>query len=363
MKMNEKNIQDEIKRRIKLLKGVYSRLSYGDKRTLVINNMKKEYEEKNQKVLSESLNITECLDLQNNTIILFDIAQIRKAREAALEQKISLIVDTNLTYEEKRLQVLNELNSSETFEYVENKDDKDDKDIINQKPNVIIYEPSISMSMSNSKQSAHSDSTMESSKLTQEEELNFEASMEIKLKTDFWINNKYYDRSLVKAQKKGMREIKLIKDDNKTNDKTSETNVYSAYLYNNDLNTYNFEISQKLLNTYKMNDIITKEKAIDNEYGLYFCGKKIEKDIYCKPGQMICKNCMEKNKEFYSLNNHKSALININGRVASNKFKDGLYHCLGKYKIDNSIKNCVPGEFCCKACEELNKNKDYYKQK
>ena len=155
-----------------------------------------------------------------------------------------------------------------------------------------------------------------------------------------------------------MKEIELVGDDDKTT-------KYTAYSYNNDLNTYNFAISQKILNTYKMDDIITKGKTIDNfnsEYGLCFCGKNIEKDIYCKPGQMICKNCMEKNKEYYGLNKHKSALININGRVAC-KFKDGLYHCLGKFEVDNIIKNCVDKEFCCKACGELNKNIEYYKGK
>ena len=361
--MNVKNIDknkldDEIEKRIRLLKGSNSRLSYGDKRTLVINNMKKEYEEKNQKELSESLNTTECLDLQNNTIILFDIAQIIKAREAALEQKISLINEINLTYEEKRLKVLNDLNSSETFECVEGKDP------INDKPNVILYEPSINVT--DSAQSAHFDSTMDSSKFTEsaEEPLNLETSMEIKLKTNFWIKNEYYDKSQLfgKAHKKGIKEIKLIEDDKKSD----KRNEYTAYAYNDDLNTYNFAISQKILSTYKMNDIITKGKADDNnfnsEYGLYFCGKNIKKDICCKPGQMICKNCMEKNKEFYSLSNHKSALININGRVAC-KFKDGLYHCLGKFKIVQTIKNCLNDEFCCKACEELNKNIQYYKQK
>ena len=351
--IDKDEINDEIDRRIKLLPRCHRNLSYREKRALVIRYMENEYEAKNQKEFSENLNIPECLDLQNNTIILFDIPKIRKAREAELEQKISLINDINLTYEEKRLKVLNELNSSETFEYIEEKEKKNEQSIDN--------ESKLGSTKEVSKIQKLSESTKEDSKIQELSESTKEDSTQkdsdFKIQKEFWINSEYYDKSLLfgKAPKKGMKEIEL--DDKSTK--------YTAYSYNNNLNTYNFAISQKILNTYKMDDIITKGKTIDNfnsEYGLCFCGKNIEKDIYCKPGQMICKNCMEKNKEYYGLNEHKSALININGRVAC-KFNDGLYHCLGKFEVGNNIKNCANKEFCCKACEELNKNIEYYKGK
>ena len=332
--IDKDEINDEIDRRIKLLPKCRRNLSYREKRALVIRYMENEYKAKNQKEFSENLNIPECLDLQNNTIILFDIPKIRKARETELEQKISLINDINLTYEEKRLKVLNELNSSETFEYIEETGSTEEE----------------------AKIQKLSESTKEDSKIQNLSE-STQKDSDFKIQKEFWINSEYYDKSLLfgKAPKKGMKEIEL--DDKSTK--------YTAYSYNNNLNTYNFAISQKILNTYKMNDIITKGKTIDNfnsEYGLCFCGKNIKKDIYCKPGQMSCKNCMEKNKEYYGLNEHKSALININGRVAC-KFNDGSYHCLGKFEVGNNIKNCVNKEFCCKACEELNKNIEYYKGK
>ena len=93
--IDKDEINDEIDRRIKLLPRCRRNLSYREKRALVIRYMENEYEDKNQKEFSENLNIPECLDLQNNTIILFDIPKIRKARETELEQKISLINDIN----------------------------------------------------------------------------------------------------------------------------------------------------------------------------------------------------------------------------------------------------------------------------
>ena len=334
--LNRASVEKEIDKRIKKLPRRFIDLTYSEKRKVVIEEMNKS---------SKVINIVECLDLQNNTIILFDIPKIRKARETELEQKISLINDINLTYEEKRLKVLNELNSSETFEYIEESTKKVSK---------------IQKLSENTKEVSKiqelSESTREDSKI-QELTESTQKDSDFKIQKEFWINSEYYDKSLLfgKAPKKGMKEIEL-------DDKTTK---YTAYSYKNDLNTYNFAISQKILNTYKMDDIIAKGKTIDNfnsEYGVCFCGKNIQKDIYCKPGQMICKNCMEKNKEYYGLNGHKSALININGRIAC-KFKDGSYHCLGKFEVGNNIKNCVIKEFCCKACEELNKNIEYYKGK
>ena len=74
-------------------------------------------------------------------------------------------------------------------------------------------------------------------------------------------------------------------------------------------------------------DSITPKLIPDNNFnkenGLYFCGKKIEKyNKTCKANEMMCKDCMKKNKEMYNLNGHRSILININGRTCSNSFKN-----------------------------------------
>ena len=75
---------------------------------------------------------------------------------------------------------------------------------------------------------------------------------------------------------------------------------------------------------------------------------------------MMCKECMNKNKQIYYLDKRTNVLININGRVCCNDFEDNIYHCLGKFESNKEIKDCIPEEFICKACQELNRIKDYY---
>ena len=53
-------------------------------------------------------------------------------------------------------------------------------------------------------------------------------------------------------------------------------------------------------------------------------------------------------------------LININGRISSNSFSDSHFRCYGKFIVNKEIKNCIPKEFTCKACQELYKQKEYY---
>ena len=69
-----------------------------------------------RKIALENLKFQESLDLQNSTIIIFNIEKIRKAREDFIETEINKIADINLNYEEKLFKVLNDLNSSELYE-------------------------------------------------------------------------------------------------------------------------------------------------------------------------------------------------------------------------------------------------------
>ena len=68
-----------------------------------------------RKIALENLKFQESLDLQNSTIIIFNIEKIRKAREDFIETEINKIADINLNYEEKLFKVLNDLNSSELY--------------------------------------------------------------------------------------------------------------------------------------------------------------------------------------------------------------------------------------------------------
>ena len=315
--LDSKKIEEEINKRIKKLPRKFINLSYSEKRKIVLEEMN---------ITSKVNDIVECIDLQNNTMILFDIPKIRKARDEYIEKLISEIKDEAMTYEDKLLKVLNELNSSESFE------------IDNNKEEVKILEPDkIIINKNNLSCSVISDSTLYSS-----------VSSEIPLQhSNLWIENEYYD----------------IIDSSKQKEKNKDEE-YLFYQYDNNLNTYNFAISQKLMSVYKLNKISTEGVNKENfkkKYGLYFCGKKIKEfNKKCSPNEMMCKDCMNKNKKIYHLDKHKSAMININGRVSSNDFGDNIYQCFGKFLYKNERKTCAEGKFTCEACQELNKIKNYY---
>ena len=105
---NEDNIEDLIRREIEIDKIIKmqtrteSRLPYRERRKLALKQLNKSEPKKD-------------LDIINNNIILFDLGKIREEKENFLEQKISKIIDEKMTYHEKRLKILDELNSSDEF--------------------------------------------------------------------------------------------------------------------------------------------------------------------------------------------------------------------------------------------------------
>ena len=105
---NEDNIEDLIRREIEIDKIIKmqtrteSRLPYRERRKLALKQLNKSEPKKD-------------LDIINNNIILFDLEKIREEKENFLEQKISKIFDEKMTYHEKRLKILDELNSSDEF--------------------------------------------------------------------------------------------------------------------------------------------------------------------------------------------------------------------------------------------------------
>ena len=72
---------------------------------------------------------------------------------------------------------------------------------------------------------------------------------------------------------------------------------------------------------------------------------------------MICKNCMEKNKKRYQIDN--LYLVNINGRTAKRKNKELGFHCYGHFIKGNQIEICLK-EFKCEACKLLDRYENYY---
>ena len=108
------DIESEIMKRIKLLPKSKADLPYREKRRLVIEEMNK----KAQRPIKDVQ-----IDLQNNTIIFIDIPKILEFRDNIIEKKILEINDDTLTYEQKLLKVLKELNSSKTNEHIENKEE------------------------------------------------------------------------------------------------------------------------------------------------------------------------------------------------------------------------------------------------
>ena len=305
-------------------------------KSLPKDQSRKSYTEK-RKIALKQLNLQESLDLQNSTIIIFNIGKIRKARENSIEKKILEIPDTNLNYEEKLFKVLNDLNSSESYEIeVKEEENKDE------------MQP-VDYSVDQSK-SGISDSTMDSSMQKSYIETPNKAEQ-------FWIKNKYYDNAInVKANLKK----KYIKELEKE---------YCVFFYDDNFRTYNFAISQCFceLLSYKIPKIEIMNDQYKEEYGLCFCGREInEYNKKCSPNEMMCDECMKKNKEIYELSKNnfaKHILININGRVCINNFEDKKYHCLGKFFKGKEIKCCVTRELSCKACESLDKIKTYYGNK
>ena len=244
--------------------------------------------------------------------ITIDIDKIRAYRNKRIEEKIKEINDENLTEEEKELRVLEEMNTK-----IDSNDEEEENN-------------TIFLSFSEL-------STMSTSFPTISEE-----------KKNYWINCKLYD---VKIKNKNFDYPILYVLD-------KETNKY-CYLYKNELVTYNFVKSVIFGDNYTINDELLKDKNYHESFGLCFCQSNIilnEKEIQkCCPNEMVCKDCMEKNKNMYNLKN--KYLININGRAARKHKR--RFHCFGHFLIGNQIENCVD-KFSCEACKLLDKFENYY---
>ena len=283
----------------------------------LINNPNLTYEQKRLIVLSQmntSSDYPSIIYFPDNKIVLFDINKVRAFREKKIEEKIMNIKDPKLSKLEKRLIVLNQMNTS----FSSNDEEQEEME-----------------SFSDDFQS-----TMNSSSMSID-------NPSMNSKKDYWLKYKLYD---VKVNNKNLDKLNIyqLSDDK------------YCYFYKNELITYYFVKSVQFGENYSIDNESLKDPEYKESFGLFFCGKNInynnEKDVKCCPNQMICKECMKKNKKIYNLD--KLYLININGRLAK-KRKDGNFHCFGHFIKGNLIENCMK-EFTCEACKLLKSYENYY---
>ena len=272
-----------------------------------INNIRRKYFETNRnRILSEQQNMSfpdtssdynpNFIDLPSNKISLFDQRKIREYFEDQIDEKANSIKRENLSPLEKRLMILDEMNTST---------DSDDK----------IYNDD-----SDSTYDEISTRYSSYSLLNQSDE-----------KVKYYIEYKLYDNISDYNNKNKIKLPQIVQID--------EGKFY--YFYLNTLKTHFYTKSAFLGDSKSIieENYDLDECKLNESLGLFFCGKTIEynnEKTICAPNTMICKKCMEKNKKRYNLGN--KYLININGRAAK-KIQDGDkdkgFHCFGHFLIDN----------------------------
>ena len=284
---------------------------------------------------------------------LFDEDKVLESREKIIQSKIRDIKDDTLSESQKRLYVLNEMNTSNSSSDNEVKDntlpkglfvlnEMDEMDTSNSNnDNEITKAQSISTVDNTPSFSLNEGSTNAST-------LSFIESHKVgDAKKNYWLK---YDLIDVKSNNK-IDNLDLCQLDGEK----------YCYIYRNSLNTYYFIQNVHFGKNYIINDETSKDPDYKESFGLFFCGKKIEynnnTDVKCCPNGMICKNCMEKNKKRYQIDN--LYLVNINGRTAKRKNKELGFHCYGHFIKGNQIEICLKG-FKCEACKLLDRYENYY---
>ena len=253
------------------------------------------------------------IDFPNNDIPLFDIKKIRAFHEEQINAKANSIKGTDLSLTQKRLRILDEMNTSS--------ESNNDFDYEYEEPSTD-YSSYSSLAISDEK-------------------------------VKYWIKYQLYDNIADYNNKNEIKLPKLFQLDKKK----------YCYLYLNTLKTYYYIKCSLLGSNISINDVKydLDECKFNESLGLFFCGKNIEynnENTICNPDIMICKQCMEKNRKRYNLK--EKYLININGRVAKKiKDKNKGFHCFGHFLIGKIEEDCL-NNFCCEACKLLNKYEKYY---
>lgn len=292
------------------------------------------YNQKRLKVLNEmnnSLSYQDFIDFPTNEIEIIDIEKIRQFEENLIQEKIKSIKDDSLTLEQKRMKALDEMNTSQSYDSIE--EDEEDK-----KNHQLIFDNE-TVPQNNS---SNLNSTMDLSNNSTNHSETCDISKDLQ---NYWIKYDLYD----------VKQNNYI--DYPTLEKLDEDKFY--YAYNNKLSTYYFIKSVQFGRDYSVNNNVIIDDKFNEKFGLFFCGKNIELDDKeikkCCPHEMLCRDCMNKNKKRYLLKSRYS--ININGR-ASKKYNKS-FHCFGHFYTGNQIEICKD-QFSCEACKLLDKYEKYY---
>ena len=282
------------------------------------------------------------IDFPNNKFILFDMNKVREMREKKIEEKILNITDEKLSINDKRLLVLDEMNTSFSSNNEEEEKEKIIKiEIIKKIEEEKKEKENRSLSTTLPEDISTSCSFSSFSSFSS---FPFFSSLDIE-KKKYWLQYKLYDLKQFENLKYPI--LFPIKEE-----------IYS-YFYYNELTTSHYIQSIQFGEEYSINNDIVIDDNYNNSLGLFFCGKEIileNNEIKkCCPNEMICRECMEKNKKRYKLKDRYS--ININGRAA--KKYNNNFHCFGHFIIGKQIENCL-GKFSCEACKLLDKYERYY---
>ena len=318
--------------------------------------------EKRDMVLMELKTTTNYLDEKQKIKEKINIEKIKEKEDMEVNKKIDEI-NTNESYFDKKLLVLNEMstkknyiNQEEVKKFIENMP-KSKLEILNEKSEILDGPSCTNITADSTFQDSKEGKDQFGKTSTENEKflLSFSGeefiNEELNLKqfnearTQVYLKNKLFDYLLIKRYP-----TKILPEKYKIDD------IHYVFAYQNNLQTYPVTQNEVLKHTKE----VIKTNNLDEPFGLHFCGKKIKlegetKIMECSPNNFICKECMENNKKRYKL--PENYLININGRI-SKKMK-GYYHCLGTFKEGN-IFNCCNKEFTCKACKILNLYKNYY---
>lgn len=321
-----------------------------EKMKLIKDNLTEE--EKRNRVLMELKTTKIHLDKKQEDCDKIDIRLIKEKEEIEINKKIKEI-NSNESYYEKRLLVLNEKSTKK--DYMNKEEIKPSDEVLQNNDSKILNEETISLENTSCSNLANDSSTFQDSKenntqfIEDKKENKTKKSQLYKqfneARTRYHLKYKLFDSLIIEGNDDLILPERYILDE-----------THFVFVYQDNLMTY--PISQtELLNRTKT---IIKIKNKEEPFGLHFCGNKInidgEKGIReCAPNNFICKECMEKNKKRYNL--PKDYLINIKGRISIKK--DDIYHCFGTFEDSKNFKYCMKA-FTCEACKVLNLCKNYY---
>ena len=313
-----------------------------NKRINAINDPTIKQEKKRLYVLNmyNSSNVnSDFIDFPNNTKQIFDLSKLRDYTEIKIKEQMKNIKNKKLSEKQKRLKVLEKDEMNTSISSNDKEPPVDDIIVPIPNPDVILEKPlkrDLNIELLEANISSSQNISTDYSSILDEDRIKY-----------YIDQNLYdvYDTKIDKGNFKYLTQIKLEKNKD-------------CFLYKNDLITYYF-IKSYQFGKFSINNDILTDNQYHKAFGLFFCGNKIKLENNetkkCCANEMMCKECMEKNKKRYNIKN--KYLININGRVAK-KYKEKI-HCFGHFLKENQIYDCID-KFSCEACKLLDKFEKYY---